>query len=181
MTRPAHINGAAAGSRATSHGRRRGGRTCFVRLLSVADHRQQALGVSAVRSHGAARTRSSCREWAPASCASKGTDRALAMSVDGNGRFVLPRPVSRGACSRSPKRRATSPAPGASRLAPPTASISAIPSGPRSCGSSPRAVEGIGDGVPRTRHSHHRRKRQPLQRNRRSRRYIRRRCSASSG
>ena len=32
-------------------------------------------------------TRSTCRAWAPASSAIKGTDRALAMSVDGNGRY----------------------------------------------------------------------------------------------
>ena len=48
-------------------------------------------------------------------------------------------------CWRWPRRRATSPAPAASRSARPTTSTSAIPSGRRSCGSSARRSRGIGD------------------------------------
>ena len=66
-------------------------------------------------------TRSSCPGMGAGVVRVKGTTRALAMSVDGNGRFVLPRSVCRGASSRWPRRRAMSPAPAASRLARPTA------------------------------------------------------------
>ena len=51
----------------------------------------------------------------------KGTTRALAMSVDGNGRLLLARSAAGRADWRWPRRRATSPAPARCRSARPTA------------------------------------------------------------
>ncbi len=102
-----------------------------------ADHRQQALGVSTVRSHrrhqhhraaghvggGGSRQGHQPRRWRCRSTATAGS----AISI----------PI-RARCWPWPRRRATSRAPAASRSAPPTTSTSAIPSGRRSCGRSAR-------------------------------------------
>ena len=61
-------------------------RDALLALLGVADHRQQALGLSAVRPHGADQ-----HDRPPGVGAAvvriKGTHRALALSVDCNGRY----------------------------------------------------------------------------------------------
>ena len=59
----------------------------FNRLDRRADDREQALGVPPVRSHASAPTRSRSPACRPPSCASRTRTRALAVSVDGNGRF----------------------------------------------------------------------------------------------
>jgi phosphoribosylformylglycinamidine synthase len=90
----------------------------FVRLLRIADDREQALDLSPVRSHGA--DQHDCAAGATAGVVRiKGTSRALAMSVDGNGRFAALDP-RRARSWRWPKPRATSPAREPCRLARPT-------------------------------------------------------------
>ena len=79
----------------------------------------KALGVPAIRPHGADQHGHPPR----AGCGVvriKGTERALAMSVDGNGRYCYLDP-SGGRCSRWPKPRATWRAPGHGRWRSPTA------------------------------------------------------------
>ena len=60
----------------------------------LADDRQQALGVPAVRPHGADQHGRACPGLGAGVVRIKGTDRALAMSVDGNGRYGYLDPVS---------------------------------------------------------------------------------------
>ena len=96
----------------------------------------------------------------------KGTDRALAMSTDGNGRY----------CYLNPRRGAMLAVAEAARN---VACAGGVPIGATNClnfGNPERpeimwqfveAVEGHRRGVPRARHSDHRRQRQPLQRDRR--------------
>ena len=82
-------------------------------------------------------TPSTCPAWAPGSCASRAPiARWRCRSTATAATAISIRTAAR--CSPSPKRRATSPAPARARWPRPTASISATPSGRRSCGSSPR-------------------------------------------
>ena len=147
----------------------------------LADHRQQALGLPAVRPHGAHQHARARRRWAPASCASRAPTRALAMSVDGNGRYCYLDPATRRACWRWPRPRATSPAPARVPIGATNCLNFGNPERPEIMWQFVEAVEGIGRRLPRARHADHRRQRQSLQRDRRPARSIRRRSSASSG
>ena len=109
----------------------------------VAEHRVQGVGLPPVRSHGARRHRGAPRR--------RRRGRAHPRRRDGSGARQGPRAHHRlqlRASARStrtrarawpsPRRTATSSASAPSRSASPTASTSATPSGPRSCGSSSR-------------------------------------------
>ena len=111
----------------------------------------------------------------------KGTTRALAMSVDGNGRFCYLDPRQgarlargRGRAQRRVRRRRC-------RSARTNCLNFGNPERPEIMWQFAEAVAGTRRGVPRARHSDHRRQRQPVQRDRRQRRSCRRRSSASSG
>ena len=115
---------------------RRRTRSCA--LLGVADGRQQALGLPAVRPHGPHQHARRSPGMGAGVVRVKGTNRALAMSTDGNGRYCYLNPRRgamlarrRGGAQRRLRRRR------ADRRAP-TASTSATPSARRSCGSSSR-------------------------------------------
>ncbi len=137
-------------------------------LACVTDDREQAVGVPPVRPHGAHQY--ARHAWYGRGRRARQGHESRAGDV---GRLQRPlclprsvcrRPVSgcRSGAERRVRRRC-------SRSAPPTASTSAIPSAPRSCGSSPSAVEGMGAACRALGHSDHRGQRQPLQRNRRPR------------
>ena len=82
--------GAAARSRRCSRRERRARDSATTRcstLLGVADHREQALGLSASTTTWSAPTRINMPGLGAGVVRIKGTDRALAMSVDGNGRY----------------------------------------------------------------------------------------------
>ena len=111
-------------------------------------------------------TRSTCLASALASCAIKGTDRALAMSVDGNGRYGY----------LDPRRGAMLAVAEASRNvacagARPLAATNCLNFGnPGTAGDHVAVRRGRRRdrrGVPRARRADHRRQRQPVQRNRR--------------
>ena len=110
----------------------------------------------------------------------KGTTRALAMSVDGNGRFVPARSAAGRAAGAWPRPRATSRAPAALPIGATNCLNFGNPERPEIMWQFAEAVAGHRRGVPRARHSDHRRQRQPLQRDRRPARFCRRRSSASS-
>ena len=154
-------------------------RDAFTRLLRVADDREQALGLSAVRPHGAHQH---------ARAAGHGRRRRArqghATRAGDVGRLQrplrLPRSVSPARSWRWPKRRATSPAPAALPIGATNCLNFGNPERPEIMWQFAQRGRGHGRGVPRARHSDHRRQRQPLQRDRRPRRCCRRRSSASS-
>ena len=95
----------------------------------------------AVRLHGAhEHGRSGPAAATPPCSASAARPTALALKTDCNGRYVYLDPREGGTASRSPRRRATSPAPARGRWRSPTASTSATRRGPRSSSSSARRV-----------------------------------------
>ena len=75
------------GSTSRALARRMPPATAFLRAPGVADDRQQALGLPAVRPHGPRRTRSCSPGMGAGVVRVKGTSRALAISTDGNGRY----------------------------------------------------------------------------------------------
>ena len=110
----------------------------------------------------------------------KGTDRALAMSVDGNGRYCYLDP-HRGAMLAVAEAARNVACAGAQPLGATNCLNFGNPERPAIMWQFAQAVEGHRRGVPRARHADHRRQRQPVQRDRRHARSIRRRSSASSG
>ena len=134
---------------------------CWSRRRSPA-----SAGSTASTTTWCAPTRSCCAGMGAGVVRIKGTDRALAMSVDGNGRY----------CYLDPRRGAMLAVAEAARN---VACAGATPIGATNClnfGNPERpeimwqlveAIEGIARSVPRAGRSDHRRQRQPLQRNQR--------------
>ena len=110
----------------------------------------------------------------------KGTSRALALSADCNGRFVYLDPY-RGRAARRGRGARNVACAGGEPIGATNCLNFGNPQRPEIMWQFARAVEGMGDGLPRARHPDHRRQRQPLQRDRRPRACCRRRSSASSG
>ena len=110
----------------------------------------------------------------------KGTRRALALSVDCNGRFVYLDPFAGAQLAVAEAARNVACA-GAQPIGATNCLNFGNPERPEIMWQFARAVEGHGRGVPRARHPDHRRQRQPLQRDRRHARCCRRPCSAWSG
>ena len=110
----------------------------------------------------------------------KGTPRALAMSVDGNGRFCLldPRQGARLAVAEAARNVACA---GALPIGATNCLNFGNPERPEIMWQFAEAVAGLGEACRALDDSDHRRQRQSLQRNRRPRRFCRRRSSASSG
>ena len=71
MSEPAYLTGGAAAVDWRRSGRRPRSRDVFRAAARVAGDREQALGVPAVRPHGADEHAGAARAWAPASCASR--------------------------------------------------------------------------------------------------------------
>ena len=98
----------------------------------------------------------------------KGTDRALAMSVDGNGRYCYLDPY-RGAMLAVAEAARNVACAGARPLGATNCLNFGNPERPAIMWQFAKAVEGHRRGVPRARRADHRRQRQPLQRDRRQR------------
>ena len=169
-----------ARARSVTARRPAGAARCVPRVARLADHREQALGLSPVRPHGAHQHARARRAWARASSASRARTRALAMSTDGNGRYCYLEPAARRDAGAWPRPRGTWPAPAALPIGATNCLNFGNPERPEIMWQFVEAVEGHCRSVPRARHSDHRRQRQPLQRNRRPARSTRRRSSASS-
>ena len=145
----------------------------------VAGHRQQALGVPAVRPHGPHQHAGAARAWAPASCASRARSARWRCRSTATARFVYLDPFAGAQLAVAEAARNVACAGGQ-----PIGATNCLnfgnPERPEIMWQFARAVEGHGRGVPRARHPDHRRQRQPLQRDRRHARCCRRPCSASS-
>ena len=138
----------------------------LLRAARVADRSPASAGSTGSTTTWSARTRSCSPAWAPASCASRArrarsrcrstATAATATSIRGAAR-----------CSRSPKRRATSPAPARMPIGATNCLNFGNPERPEIMWQFVEAVAGHRRGLPRARHADHRRQRQPLQRDRR--------------
>ena len=120
-------------------------------LARLADRREQAMDLPAVRLHGADEHDRARPGSGAGVVRVKGTNARAGdvASTATAGSVCSIRGRERG--SRSPRRRATSRAPARRRSARRTASTSAIPNGPRSCGSSPRPWPGSARRAARSR------------------------------
>ena len=137
--------GAAARSRrARRRGRRRAiANAALLALLGSPTIAQQAVGLPAVRPHGAHQHDQPARARAPASCASRApTARWRCRSTATAATATSIRTAAR--CWRSPRRRATSPAPGARPLAATNCLNFGNPERPAIMWQFAQAVEGIG-------------------------------------
>ena len=110
----------------------------------------------------------------------KGTDRALAMSVDGNGRYCYLDP-QRGAMLAVAEAARNVACAGARPLGATNCLNFGNPERPAIMWQFAQAVEGIGEACRALGRADHRRQRQPVQRDRRQGDLSRRRSSASSG
>ncbi len=111
----------------------------------IADDREQAVGIPAVRFDRAHEHRAAPRRGDAAVIRIRGTDRAIALKTDCNGRYVAldPRVGAQHRRGRGGAQRRVHGRPAAWRSR--TASTSAIRSAPRSTSSSPRRSRGMGE------------------------------------
>ena len=114
------------------------------RAAGLADHRQQALGLPAVRPHGPHQHARARRAWAPASCASRARrarwrSRPTATAATATSIRAAAR------CSPSPRRRATSPAPARVPIGATNCLNFGNPERPEIMWQFAQAVEGIAD------------------------------------
>ena len=160
--------------------RRRRRRRGVPAAARVADDRQQALGLPAVRPHGAHQHARAARAWAPASCASRARSarwRCRSTATAGSStsirivgaQLAVAEAARNVACAGgAADRRDQLP-----QLRQPAAARDHV--------AVRRGGRGHGRGLPRARHPDHRRQRQPLQRDRRPRRAADAGASAWSG
>ena len=164
--RPAYLDDVAA--RSTSASLPAGGvaRDALLRAARVADHRQQAVGLPAVRPHGPHQHDRAAGHRRRRRPRSRGPTRALALSADGNGRYCYldPRRGAMLAVAEAARNVACAGGDADRRHQLPELRQPGAPRDHVAVGRSGRRHR---RGLPRARRAGHRRQRQPLQRDRR--------------